>query len=198
MPEPPLNPGPLPALRQVVEALNALGVGYYIGGSIASSVHGVFRQTSDTDFVAALTREHVDRLVSSLKENFYIDPESVREAIAEGGSFNVIYLQTMEKCDVFVMRPTEWGREQMSTRVSRPVYPGVPDEVWLGSPACTVLQKLLWFQASGGVSDRQWGDLLGVLKTQGRVLDTGYLRLWAGRIGVSEELERALKQAGPG
>ena len=191
-----LDPGPISALRRVVDAFESLGIDYYIGGSIASSVHGVFRQTADVDFIAELDERHVEPLTNLLQDAFYIDPESIREAIAQSGSFNVIVLDTMEKCDIFVHGATPWGREQMSNRVSRSAYPGVDNEVWLESAACTVLQKLLWFRAGGGVSDRQWRDVQGILRTQGKSLDFEYLREWARRIGVANELEAALAQAG--
>ena len=192
--EAPLDPGPVPALRRIVSAFETLGIDYYIGGSIASSVHGVFRQTADVDFVAAIDESCVEPLTQLLQDSFYIDPESIREAIQQGTSFNVIFLDTMEKCDVFVHQPSAWGREQMATRLARPAYPG-EREVWLESAACTVVQKLQWFQEAGGVSDRQWRDVLGVLRTQAEALDRDYLRDWAVRTGVAAELERALAEA---
>ena len=48
------------------------------------------------------------------------------------------------------------------------------------------------------VSDRQWRDLLGVLKVQARTLDRGYLTEWACKLGLADLLERALGQADPG
>jgi hypothetical protein len=48
--------------------------------------------------------------------------------------------------------------------------------------------------ASGGVSDRQWDDVLGVIKTQGNRLDLAYLHLWAGRKGIADLLERAVAE----
>jgi hypothetical protein len=37
------------ALRPVTDALDALGVAYYIAGSLASSTHGIARSSLDTD-----------------------------------------------------------------------------------------------------------------------------------------------------
>jgi hypothetical protein len=42
-----MEPGPVPALERVAAVFEVLGVDYYIGGSIASSIHGFFRQTAD-------------------------------------------------------------------------------------------------------------------------------------------------------
>jgi len=49
----------------------------------------------------------------------------------------------------------------------------------------------------GGVSERQWRDVLGVLNVQGERLDVAYLRRWAATLGVADLLEQALAQAGP-
>jgi hypothetical protein len=58
-----------------------------------------------------------------------------------------------------------------------------------------VLQKLIWYREGGGVSDRQWCDVIGVIKTQGSRLDLVYLHLWAGRKGLADLLERALSES---
>ena len=48
----------------------------------------------------------------------------------------------------------------------------------------------------GEVSDRQWGDVLGVLKLRGTALELQYLRHWAAVLDINDLLERALEDAG--
>jgi hypothetical protein len=48
----------------------------------------------------------------------------------------------------------------------------------------------------GEVSDRQWRDILGVLKTRAGELDLDYLRKWAIELKVADLLDRALKEMG--
>jgi hypothetical protein len=45
---------PLQIVRKVVDVLNALHAPYLIGGSLASSLHGIPRATLDADLVADL------------------------------------------------------------------------------------------------------------------------------------------------
>jgi hypothetical protein len=59
-----------------------------------------------------------------------------------------------------------------------------------------VLAKLQWYREGGGVSDRQWTDVLGVLKVQGATLDRAYLEAWARELGLTGLLRRALDEAG--
>ncbi|MGB3295538.1 MAG: hypothetical protein WBB01_21350 [Phormidesmis sp.] len=65
--------------------------------------------------------------------------------------------------------------------------------LYFASPEDVVLNKLRWGQPSR--SEKQWRDVLGILKTQ-RSLDLTYLRKRAAAIGVENDLERAFVEAG--
>jgi hypothetical protein len=60
----------------------------------------------------------------------------------------------------------------------------------------TVLSKLEWFRAGGEVSERQWWDVVGILRAQAHGLDEAYLDRWAVTLGVADLLERAVAAAG--
>jgi hypothetical protein len=68
-----------------------------------------------------------------------------------------------------------------------------PRTVNVKSPEDTLLRKLVWYRRGGEISDRQWGDVLGIVRTQAERLDLSYLRDWAGVLGVADLLERALQ-----
>lgn len=68
--------------------------------------------------------------------------------------------------------------------------------MYFASAEDTVVAKLDWFRKGGGVSDRQWRDLLGILKVQNALLDRTYLTHWSRELGLGELLDRALKDAG--
>ena len=59
------------------------------------------------------------------------------------------------------------------------------------SPEDTILHKLLWYRLGGDISDRQWNDVLGILRIQGTALDFAYLEQWAATLNLMELLLRA-------
>lgn len=176
-------------------ALELLGVRYLVCGSLASSLHGVPRLTNDADIVAELREADVDSLVADLAADFYVDADAVREAIRRGASFNAIHLETMFKVDVFVMTGAPLLRLEMDRRQLLPVWPDLPDQAWFASPEDTVISKLAWYRKGGEVSERQWLDVVGVLRIQGDRLDLAYVRRWAATVGVLDLAERALIDA---
>ena len=70
--------------------------------------------------------------------------------------------------------------------------------LYAASAEDNLLRKLLWFRDCGGVSDRQWRDVLGILRVSGPGLDRSYLQQWAGRLGAGDLLDQAFAQANPG
>lgn len=187
--------GSFGAALEVIEALESLGVGYHLGGSLASTVHGIPRQTLDVDLVADLRAEQVERLVGLLEDRFYIDVERVQEAIVGSDSFNLVHLSSGLKVDLFLPGKEEFDREESRRRVCMKIQAPEPREIWVKSPEDTVLRKLLWFRDGGCVSERQWRDVLGVLKVQGDRLDFDYLAHWADRLDLNELLKKARTEA---
>lgn len=182
--------------RKVAGAFNATGVRYFLGGSVASALYGEARSTRDIDFVAAMLPRHVDPFVAALGIEFYADARAIAQAVAIRRSFNVIHLDTMVKADIFVFKADAFGHSQFSRLASKQLSASDATLINVASPEDTVLAKLQWYRDGGGVSDRQWNDVLGVLKVQGAALDRAYLAEWARELALADLLHRALVDAG--
>jgi len=180
----------------VVKAFDSLRILYFLGGSMASSVHGIYRATADADFVAAVRPHHAEPLAALLHPAFYADAESIRCAAAAVRCFNVIHLDSMLKVDVFVAGTQPFHLMQMRRRVLQATGPDGQTTLYVASPEDTILAKLRWYCDGGAVSDRQWNDVLGVLKVQGAALDRAYLDEWARELGLTDLLRRAIEDAG--
>ena len=186
---------PIEVTLKVTSVLEKLGVPYLIGGSLASTLYGMVRSTQDSDIIAEMRREHIEPFVSSLQNDFFIDEEMIADSIQHNSSFNIIHRDTMFKVDVFIPRPRPFQQSQI-TRAQRQTF-DLESEISanFASAEDTILSKLEWYRMGGEVSERQWRDILGVLKTMEGELDLGYLRKWANELKVIGLLERALKES---
>lgn len=184
---------PVAVALLVARTFERLGIPYVIGGSIASSIHGEPRTTADVDFAVRLDGAGADGLLRALEGEFYVNESGLREAATGGGHFNAIHLSSMVKVDVYV-RPNE-GLYAAEIERAQDIPLG-DASARVASPEDTLLHKLRWFAAGGGASQRQWRDVLGILKSTGPALDRAYLAKWAEEIGVSGLLARAWTEAG--
>lgn len=101
---------------QVTEALERCGIGYFLGGSLASSFQGEPRATNDVDLVVDLQEGQVEALVAALGSDFDIDDVALRRAAAERSSWNVIYLPSATKIDLFILRASSFDRSEFARR----------------------------------------------------------------------------------
>ncbi len=179
----------------VVDVFERLQIPYFIGGSMASALHGVARSTLDADMVAEIHLAQVEALVKTLGDDFYADEEMIRDAIRHHGSFNLIHLATMFKVDVFIRKERPFDRVQFQRRVEQLFAANPEQKAFMTTAEDIILAKLEWYRLGNEISDRQWRDILGVLKVQAGRLDLDYLHLWAQELNVADLLLRALKES---
>ena len=181
------------ALRGIA-VLEELGVPYHVGGSYASSIHGNPRQTQGIDVVVDLSLEAAGSLVSMTEDDFYVDEKSVRRAIENRSSCNLIHLDSGIKVDLFVRGDGPFDIEEFGRHRAELVQTDPERRLYVKTAEDILLRKLLWYQMGGEVSDRQWSDMLGIARTQGDGLDRSHVERWACELGVQHLLEKLLAE----
>lgn len=178
---------------KVIEALEDLDSAYLIGGSYASSAHGIAR-AMDIDILAAIPAKQATAFAEKLAPEFYADAQAIRNAIMAKRSFNLVHIETMFKVDVFVSKRDSFDKEQLDRRELYVAVRNPDRSIYVASPEDTILSKLRGYRQTDETSDRQWNDVLGVMSVQAETLDLPYLKRWAEELGISDLLERALAQ----
>ena len=182
------------AFEELLAALDRTETKFVVVGSVASGAHGLARLTNDIDIVVDLAPERVAEFCEVLGSAFYADAGMVSRAVAASRSFNLIHLASAYKFDLFPVGDDAFGRSQLARRkFTAGSITGLENiEFPVASPEDTILAKLVWYRKGGEVSDRQWSDILGIIKVQSDRLDVAYLKKWAGALGVSDLLDRVL------
>ena len=191
------TPDILQAIRPIISAFDKLSIPYYISGSIASSIYGIARATMDVDIVADIKIENTSSLKQILENEYYIDENMIKDAIRKFSSFNLIHLETMIKIDVFIHKRQSYQEESLR-RKQKDTLEDSEDasEFYFSSPEDIILNKLQWYEIGNRISERQWLDVIGVIKVQHKNLDDGYLRKWGKDLGLLDLLIKAFHEAG--
>ncbi|MEK7465897.1 MAG: hypothetical protein AAB074_00660 [Planctomycetota bacterium] len=180
----------------VAHILTELGIRHAVGGSMASILHGEPRLTQDVDFIIELGEAKIPDVVRAFGNGYYIAEPAVRDAVQRSASFNVIHLATMLKADLYVAGRSVLDPLQIGRAIPMKLRKDSAAEIRVSSAEDIVLRKLEWYRKGREVSDRQWRDILGVLKVSGARLDRNFMATTAEAAGVTDLLERSIREAG--
>lgn len=187
----------LPA-RRALEDLHLL---YYLGGSIASSLHGMQQLAQDIDLVVDLDEQVLPSLFAVFRRRYLFNKSEARKAVRARTSFPLIHLDSLMKVDVVLPKP-----EAFDTCMRQLIRCSTLDEHSPPIPLASATEMLLFkvqryqrdeqARTDGMQDDTEWNDILGMLKVQGPDLDLPLLEEWAGTLGMTDTWQRALVDAG--
>ena len=182
-------------LAQVTAILEDQGIRYVLVGSLASSMHGMFRSTADIDILADIQQNQVIQLFGALKNSFYVEEHAISDAVDRRGSFNAIHFESVFKVDIFLPKTDGFDLKELERRELRRMTTESDRIIRVATAEDTILAKLKWFRAGEEPSDNQWSDVLGIIAACG-TLDHSYLYDWAAKLNVMDLLTKAVEEAG--
>jgi hypothetical protein len=185
----------LRVLHEVIAAFDSLGIAYAIGGSLASGIHGITRYTSDADVSVEPFGGLEGQLAARFGPDYYLSVDAIRQALRDRSTFNIINTSVGFKVDVFVRKDRPFERSLMDRRILATMAESSDRPVAIVSAEDSILLKLEWYRLGGEISDRQWSDILGILRVQAERLDQAYLDHWAADLGVADLLADARRDA---
>jgi hypothetical protein len=188
------DPGEIARILHFV--FEALHIPYYITGGVCAIAYGDPRTTRDLDVVIECKPSEIMAMVAQLKaEGFYCPPGAIEDIQSSMGRvLSVTHMQLVLNADLVLNANTEFDRSKMERRRLEAIGLDESERFWLASPEDVILAKLLWGGQSQ--SEKQWRDVLGVLKVQGDSLDFAYLTQWAARLDLTALVQRAIAAAG--
>lgn len=182
------------AILSVTRTLKAYRVPYFVTGSLASSMHAVFRATNDVDIVADFRLVDLRALMSAFDAEFFADPEQAVASVSQGLSFNLIHRTSYLKVDFFPA-VSAFNRAALE-RSERVVL--VPDQpaIQVATREDILLAKVWWYRLGDESSEQQRRDILGIIALNRELIDHTYLDRWSAELGVHDLLDRFLTLPG--
>lgn len=168
-------------LRYLVAAIERLGLGYMVTGSVATIFFGEPRFTNDIDIVVVLGLEQIPEFCRAFPApDFYLSEDAVREAVQQHAQFNIIHPSSGLKIDVIIPQDTSFNRSRFA-RAKR-IKPAEDYEASFASVEDVIIKKMEYFRQAG--SEKHLRDISGVLKISGSEVNRDYIADWAVKMGL--------------
>ncbi len=167
-------------LRDVTGKLSANNIAYMLSGSTAMNYYVQPRMTRDIDIVVEINEP--EKFFDLFKEDYYVSLDSIRSAVKEELSFNIIHNDELVKVDFFVRKNSEYRKKEFERRIAVKFE---DYKIFIVSIEDLILSKVIWAQDSG--SEMQNRDIEMLLKEK---VDSDYIFNWADKLNVTNYLKR--------
>ena len=165
-------------LKTVCLKLEQENISYMVTGSFAANFYAVPRMTRDLDIVIEIQMPNINKVIRLFDGDFYIDRDSISEAIKYQGMFNIIHNETVFKIDFIVRKDTPYRKTEFQRKIRIPIE-GM--SVWVVSHEDLILSKLYWGKDS--ISEMQLKDIKNLFKDSTN-LDTEYIKRWVTELNL--------------
>jgi hypothetical protein len=170
-------------LRYVTSEIEALGLRYFVTGSVATIFYGEPRFTNDIDIVVDLPLQRVSEFCERFPDpEFYADEEAAREAVRRRRQFNIIHPGSGLKVDIIIPEDSPFDRSRFARR--RQVQAGENYQASFASPEDVIIKKMVYCREGG--SEKHLRDIAGVLKACEGPVDREYIAEWAALLDLQE------------
>lgn len=180
-------------LKWVIKTLDKQEIPYMLTGSVVSSMYGEPRASHNIDVIVAITSKHINVLIETFpSDRFFLNKESIEEAIDNGGMFNLINKEGGDKVYFWMLTNNAFDLSRFKRKRTEKF---LNINMKVQTPEDTILSKLKWAKDSGG-SEKQYHDALRVFVVQGKTLDHLYMEEWAKKIDVYKFYRKIVKDSG--
>ena len=178
----------LEVLKKVTQCLSASKIEYMITGSIAMNYYAFPRMTRDIDIVIEMQEKDIPIIVDLFNDDFYVDRDSIVEAVDNHSMFNIIHNKYVIKVDFIVRKLFEYRQVEFQRRRQIKI-----DDVsmWIVSPEDLILSKLWWLKDS--LSEMQMSDVKNLLYSTDNI-DNAYINKWAGKMNLGDILDGVINE----
>ncbi|HZX10415.1 MAG TPA: hypothetical protein VFG01_05650 [Acidobacteriota bacterium] len=176
----------------VVGCFEKLKIPYLVTGAIASIAYGEPRFTNGIDMVIDIHPAHIHEFKSCFPENeFYLDVDSMKQAINHRSQFNIIHPESGLKVDVIISKKDDFDQSRFAR--TKKLNVSEKKSVNFASPEDVIIKKLQYFKK--GHSEKHLRDCASMLKISSDLIDRDYISFWSKKLSISilwEELQKKI------
>ncbi len=182
----------LELLKKIIKSLEKGNIPYMLTGSLVSSFQGNPRSTHDIDIIISIRLDNIPDIMKVFNsKKFYIDQDSIKEAVINYNQFNVLDIEEGEKIDFWILTGSDFDKSRFSRRQKKELL-GL--KAYISAPEDTIIQKLVWSKLSGE-SRKQYNDALSVYEVQYGKLDIAYMEYWSKKLDVKDIYKKMISDS---